>query len=66
MADAQTVPLGNFEPMTDDEIDQFSQMSQADIELLRSTWLKYATPRYAELIDASQAETVLDAATRNG
>lgn len=65
MADTHTVPLGNFEPMTDDEIDQFSQMSQADIELLRSTWMKYASPRYAELIDATQTETVLDATTRN-
>jgi len=54
------VPLGDFKPMTDDQIDGFIIVSEADIELLRSTWKKHASRRYADLIDATATEDVLN------
>jgi hypothetical protein len=57
------VTLGTFQPMDDDDIDEFTQVSIEDIELLKSTWQKYATPRFADLIDAVQDETVIDVTT---
>ena len=57
---ANKVPLGDFKPMTDDEIDEFSQVSTEDIELLRSAWKKYVASRFADLIDAGLVEDTLD------
>jgi hypothetical protein len=53
------VPLGSFQPMTDDEIDAYAgTVTPADIELLRSQWKKYVAPRFAGLVDAIPVETV--------
>lgn len=57
---ANRIPLGDFKPMTDDEIDEFTQVGTEDIELLRSAWMKYTVPRYADLVDAGLVEDVLD------
>lgn len=69
MAKRQTnrVPLGSFQPMTDDEIDQYAAtVTAADIELMRSQWKKYASPRFSGLIDARPVETVKIGGDSNG
>lgn len=59
------VPLGNFQPMTDDEIDAFAgTVDVADIELLRTQWKKYASKRGGSLVDARPVEPTINGLTK--
>jgi hypothetical protein len=59
MAKQKTVPLGDFVPLTETELDEFLAVAPADVELLRSQWKKYAAPKYIPLIDATQYEELI-------
>lgn len=51
------VPLGTVKLLTDEEIDEYAAtVTPADIELMRARWKKYASRRYADLIDATPVE----------
>lgn len=54
------VELGGVSVMTDDEIDEFVLVSSEDIGLMRTTWQRYASPRYSDLVDAQPVEEVID------
>lgn len=54
------VQLGNVTVMTDEQIDEFSLVSSEDVELMRTTWQRYANRKYADLIDAQPLEDILN------
>lgn len=55
------VPIGKIVTMTDEEIDEFTEVTKADIERLRAAWKKYASPKFRNLIDAELEDKALDA-----
>lgn len=59
MAKKKQVPLGTFKPMTDEQIDDFTEAVDTDfIALMRTTWKRYVSKRFADLFDADEEETL--------
>jgi len=62
MAKKKAVPLGKAIVWTDEEIEDFQQVTPVDIDIMRMLWKKYAPARFRDLIDAQDddATTISD------
>lgn len=56
MAKKKRVPLGKAIRWTEEEIDEFSQVTPGDIDAMRLLWAKYASPKFKALIDSQEVE----------
>jgi len=55
MADKK-VPLGKPLRLSDKQLDKLSEITDADIEKAKQLWRKYASPEFADLLDAEITE----------
>jgi hypothetical protein len=53
---AKRVPLGQPLQLTDEQLDQFAEVSQEDIEKAKAFWRNNAPPKFASLLDAETLE----------
>lgn len=56
MPDQKKVPLGKPLRLSDQQLDQMSQVTPLDIEKAAGFWRAHVSPRFRSLLDAPRAE----------
>jgi hypothetical protein len=52
MPEPKKIPLGESLNLTDQQLDELSQLSAADIERAKAFWRNFAPKKYKTLLDA--------------